>query len=97
MDRPEWWEWELGFDSHIEDRMEERGFSEVELRAMLEDATSLSPARRKGRWSAHTHFQGLPWVVVLEPDAADQITYVIRHSAETSHEVALASSDVPEG
>jgi len=77
LDRPEWWEWELGFDSHIEDRMEERGFSEVELRAMLEDATSLSPARRKGRWLADTHFRGRPWVVVLEPDVADQITYVI--------------------
>ena len=57
--------------------MEERGFSEVELRAMLEDATSLSPARRKGRWLADTHFRGRPWVVVLEPDVADQITYVI--------------------
>ena len=47
LDRPEWWEWELGFDSRIGDRMEERGFSEVELRAMLEDATGLSPARRE--------------------------------------------------
>jgi hypothetical protein len=75
--RPEWWEWELGFDSHIEDRMEERELSEVELRTMLADATGVAPARRQGRWIVETHFRGQRWVVVLEPDAADHITYVI--------------------
>jgi hypothetical protein len=31
--------------------MEERQFSEVELRAMLADATRIDFARRPGRWS----------------------------------------------
>ncbi len=36
-----WWEWELGFTPHIEARMEERDFSEVELRTMLDSTTDL--------------------------------------------------------
>ena len=42
MNWPSWWEWELGFTSHVEVRMEERGFSEVELRVMLDGASKLS-------------------------------------------------------
>ena len=38
MNWPSWWEWELGFTAHVEARMEERGFSEIELRTMLDDA-----------------------------------------------------------
>ena len=68
MERPEWWEWDLAFTAHVERRMEERGFSEVELRAMLDDATELLPASRPGRWIAHTSHAGRPWAVVVEPD-----------------------------
>jgi hypothetical protein len=77
LERPEWWDWDLAFDSHIEARMEERGVSEVDLRTMLEYATRVAPARRVGRWLIFTRFRGQPWVVVVEPDADDQITYVI--------------------
>ena len=35
---PEWWDWELGFTEHVEGRMQERGFWEVDLRKMLHDA-----------------------------------------------------------
>jgi hypothetical protein len=74
---PEWWDWELDFDSHVEDRMEERGFTEVDLRAMLEYATHVTPARRRGRWLAWTRFGGIGWVVVVEPDGYQQILHVI--------------------
>ena len=77
MERPEWWEWDLRFISHLERRMEERGFSEIELRAMLTDATAITPSRRSGRWLISTHHGDHPWVVVVEPDSDDQMTYVI--------------------
>ncbi len=78
MERPEWWEWDLAFTAHVESRMEERGFSEVELRAMLDDATELLPASKPpGRWIAHTSYAGRPWAVVVEPDGDEQLTYVV--------------------
>ena len=36
---PDWWAWELELSSHVEKRMGDRDFSEVELRDMLERAT----------------------------------------------------------
>ena len=77
MEKPEWWEWDLRFILHLERRMEERGFSELELRAMLTDATVITPSRRSGRWLISTNLGDHQWVVVVEPDPDDQITYVI--------------------
>jgi len=76
-DPPEWWDWDLAFTSHIESRMEERLFSEVELRTMIADATDLSPSRRPGRYLARTRLHGRPWSVVLEPDMEDQLLFVV--------------------
>ena len=61
MDRPHWWEWELAYTEHVESRMEERGISDVDLRTMLQDASSLSPGTRPGRWRAATRHAGKPW------------------------------------
>ena len=41
MIRPDWWEWEIEISSHCLKRMQERGFNEAGLRAMLDDATTL--------------------------------------------------------
>jgi hypothetical protein len=76
-DRPEWWGWDLAFTPHVGARMEERGFSEVELRAMLEDATVVGPARRPGRYLVRTRRSGDPWIVVVEPDAEDQLLLIV--------------------
>ena len=57
--------------------MEERGFSEVELRTMLADATAITSSRRSGRWLISTHLGDAPWVIVVEPDLDDQIMYVV--------------------
>ncbi len=35
---PEWWDWELEFSSHIEMRMVDRDFTEIDLRAMYDRA-----------------------------------------------------------
>lgn len=77
MERPEWWNWPLAFTAHVELRMEERGFSEVELRSMLEVATELAPSKRPGRWLVRTRHAHRPWVVVLEPDEEDHILMVV--------------------
>jgi hypothetical protein len=40
MSWPVWWEWELEITPHLEKRMEDREFTEVDLRAMLTRAQS---------------------------------------------------------
>ena len=77
MNWPIWWEWELGFTAHVEVRVEERGFSEVELRMMLDSASKLGPARRPGRWLIHTRHAGHSWLVVVEPDLDDKVLMIV--------------------
>jgi hypothetical protein len=36
MEWPTWWEWEIEITSHLETRMEDRDFTEIDLRQMLE-------------------------------------------------------------
>ena len=76
-DPPEWWEWDLAFIPHVESRMEERRFSEIDVRAMLADAFAITPARRPGRYLVSTRFQGRGWTTVLEPDPQDQLVFVV--------------------
>jgi hypothetical protein len=35
---PDWWDWQLELVPHLERRMEDRDFNELELREMLEVA-----------------------------------------------------------
>lgn len=77
MEWPEWWEWSLAFTAHLEDRMEMRLFSEVDLRSMLNDSTRLEQSARPGRWIVYTRFADQPWAVVLEPDSDEQQIYVV--------------------
>jgi hypothetical protein len=77
VDLPAWWEWELELTPHVEQRMEERGFSEVELRMMLERATDLLPDRESARWEVRTHHGGAPWTVILEIDEHDERIVVV--------------------
>lgn len=53
---------------NIERRMEDRGFSEVELRRMLQDATSLAEDKVEGRWAVATRHNKVSWTVIVEPD-----------------------------
>ena len=68
MPRPEWWQWELELTSHLEKRMEERGFSEIELRAMIQRAHGYSRQIVQGRWVLHTRHSGQAREVIVEPD-----------------------------
>jgi hypothetical protein len=42
---PEWWNWELPFTAHAELRVEQRGVTEVDVRAILEMGMSQALSR----------------------------------------------------
>jgi hypothetical protein len=50
---PEWWDWELELMPHLAKRMADRQFNEVDLRAMLADASDFAP-EQDGRFVAFT-------------------------------------------
>jgi len=74
---PPWWEWELELSPHLEKRMADRDFSEVDLRVMVERATALLPARTEGRWAIRTKHRGRAWKVIVEPDLDRQRLVVV--------------------
>ena len=68
---PEWWAWELEMTPHVEKRMEDRGFTEVDLRWMLEQAAHFRPDVVDGRFVIETRFSG------VEPDDVEHILVVV--------------------
>ena len=74
---PEWWDWELELTPHVEKRMEDRGFTEVDLRSMLEQATGFRPDVADGRFVIQTRFRGRAWEVVVEPDEMEHLLVVV--------------------
>ena len=65
---PDWWKWDLELSPHLLDRMEDRGFTEVELRVMLVRARRLSRDIVPGRWRVLTSLRQRRWDVIVEPD-----------------------------
>lgn len=51
---PEWWDWELEFSSHVEMRMVDRDFNEIDLRVMYDRAVSYRHDSVPGRWVIKT-------------------------------------------
>lgn len=74
---PEWWSWELELTPHVLKRMVDRSFTEVELRGMLERASSFLPDVLEGRFVIETHHASRAWHVILEPDEEDRLLVVI--------------------
>lgn len=74
---PAWWSWELEMTPHVEKRMEDRGFTEVDLRTMLAQASAYRPDVMAGRWVIATRHRRAPWVVIVEPDPLDQLLVVV--------------------
>lgn len=75
--RPECWDWELEFSSHLLKRMVDRGFSETDLRTMMEHATGRRPDVEPGRWIVETMHAGGVWQIIVEPDTIDELLVVI--------------------
>ncbi|HEX2572367.1 MAG TPA: DUF4258 domain-containing protein [Polyangia bacterium] len=74
---PIWWNWELELTFHVERRMEDRGFTEVDLRAMLETASSWQPDHVEGRFIILCRLRGRRWHVIIEPDEAQRVLVII--------------------
>ena len=74
---PEWWLWELEITPHLEQRMEDREFSEVDLREMLEHAHAYRADHVQGRFVIDVHHRGKPWHVIVEPDGDDRLLVVV--------------------
>lgn len=74
---PEWWDWELELTPHLEQRMEERDFTEVDLREMLEAATGFAPDAVEGRFQIESPLRDRRWHVIVEPDLDDRLLVVV--------------------
>jgi hypothetical protein len=74
---PGWWSWELELTPHIEKRMEDRDFNEVDLRAMLAAAKSFRPDIVDGRFVIETSHRRIGWEVIVEPDEIDELLVVV--------------------
>ena len=74
---PEWWEWELELSPHLEKRMVDRDFTEVDLKAMLENAEAYSADVVEGRWLIETRHGRNPWHVIVEPDPVELLLVII--------------------
>jgi hypothetical protein len=76
-DVSDWWNWELSFTAHAELRMEQRGVTEVDVRAMLERAMRYEPRVVEGRFMIHAVLNSRPWVVIVEPDVDSKLLVVV--------------------
>ncbi len=74
---PDWWNWELELTPHVEKRMEDRSFTEVDLRQLLEHATGARPDVLDGRFVIETRFRDRRWEVVVEPDEIEHLLVVV--------------------
>ncbi len=74
---PAWWDWPLDLTPHIEKRMEDRGFTEVDLRAMLHQAHGYRVDTVEGRWAIETTHAQRTWMVIVEPDFEEQLLVVV--------------------
>jgi hypothetical protein len=57
--------------------MEQRGVTEVDVRAMLEKATAFDPNVVEGRFMVHVRHLEKPWIVIVEPDAGAKLLVVV--------------------
>jgi len=77
-DWPEWWSWELDCSNpHLAKRMIDRGFSELDLREMLELASGYRRDKDPNRWVIETSHRGRVWEVVVEPQAVEKLLVVV--------------------
>jgi hypothetical protein len=70
-------ELDLSFTSHAELRMEQRGVTEVEVRAMLERATTFEPNVVEGRIMIHVRHLQRPWIGIVEPDVDEKLLVIV--------------------
>ena len=77
MEWPAWWQWELEFTPHLEQRMEDRDFTEIDLREMPERAHGYRADVVEGRWVIETRHRGARWEIIVEPDSEEELLVVV--------------------
>ena len=77
MDLPGWWDWPFVLTGHAEDRLEERGLHEIELRTMLQDPLEVQPVEPVGRWRVLARGGRSTWKILLEPDPRREVVLVV--------------------
>jgi len=77
MNGPEWWDWEVESTPHLEKRMLQRDFTEIDLRIMLDRATGYHPDLVEGRWVIETSHHHRVWEVIAEPDYQERLLVII--------------------
>ena len=75
--QPDWGKWDLELSPHLLKRMEDRRFTELDLRAMLERSRAMDPDLVEGRWVIRTRHRRKTWEVIVEPDRDAKILVVI--------------------
>ncbi len=73
---PQWWGWEIELTPHVQKRMVDRGFSETELRTMLQDATQWIE-QSHGTWIVASKLDSEPWEIIIRPDKAERCIIVV--------------------
>jgi hypothetical protein len=57
--------------------MADRRFTELDLRRMLDKATSFRRDIVEGRWVIRTRHRRRPWEIIVEPDSRENLLVVI--------------------
>ena len=57
--------------------MEQRGVTEVDVRAMLERAMRSEASVVEGRFMIHATHNHRPWIVIVEPDVDAKLLVVV--------------------
>lgn len=57
--------------------MEDRGFTEIELREMMQTADGHREDIVEGRWIIETRHKRKRWEVIVEPDSAVELLVVV--------------------
>ncbi|MFQ6047147.1 MAG: hypothetical protein ACE5PT_12470 [Gemmatimonadales bacterium] len=57
--------------------MEDRSFTETDLRRMLQNAQDLRPDVVGGRWIVQTRYGAARWEVIVEPESIRQKLVVV--------------------
>jgi hypothetical protein len=67
----------LELSPHLLKRMDDRRFTEIDLRRMLERASSYREDAVEGRWVIETRHRGRAWEVIVEPDVERELLVVL--------------------
>ncbi len=57
--------------------MVDRGFNEVDVRMMFENAIECIRDNVKGRWLVKTRHKQKNWAIIVEPDVEEEVIVVI--------------------